>query len=400
MKRLRRPRAFVALLVGLATGAVAYALPLQRPRAVLSLAPIPQPTFNAEYFRLWFSPDSRWLITQGDVQEDEDDMGSEKLILWEVATGTQRVVLSGDEYENLCSLAYAPDGQTVAGLSRRGWVTVWELDTGCVRSKYDLRWKVTATRFAELIYTPQGRLLARERHPSGGIWDVTSACFLVDLPALPEQEDRDDRNGWLAPGFRTSWEETRTCVHRLGTDRIWDIPVPAHTELLGRGLSGDGQVLVGWDPVAGVSRSYRGLVYDRDAKTWRRLPQLDKGGASLSHDGRWVAAMHENNEELPAWYVWLTDFLDIPRQRRTHLVAVEVATGREDLCVHGILLAAFAPDGATLAVVNLRGQVELWDFPARTPWTTMAVSAILAGGVTYVLAILRSRRRGKPEAKP
>lgn len=399
MMRLLRWRVFVSLLVGLSVGALVYALPLQRPRAVLSLGSIPQPTFNAEYFRLWFSPDSRWLITQGDILEDDGGATREMLTLWDVATGTEWAVLSKDEYENLCSMAYAPDGLTVAGLSRNGRVTVWELETRRVRSRHDLRRKVTDTRFAEVFYTPQGRLLARERHPSGGVWDVASASFLVDLPALLEQENRDDREGWLAPGFRVGWNDAGYRIHKLGTDRVWTIP-PPNVELVSAQLSGDGKVIGGWAMATDHPRTYCGLIYDRDGCFWRRLPQLAGCGGSLSHDGRWVVALCEHNEEPPPWYVWLRDFLDIPGQRKTHLVAVEVATGREDLCVHGILLAAFAPDGATLAVVNLQGQVELWDFPARTPWTTIAVSAILAGGVTYLLAVLRSRGRGKPEAKP
>ena len=453
-KFIVRPRFLFASLVGLALGAVLCMLPLQRPRAVLafespaSLAP--------EHRRLWFSPDSRWLATVGYVADDDDPFDHEEIGVFHVATGAHHVKLAGFKHHHaamsgyasftprqlkklaerkldgpsvgyldaggniltlekldawdapkapffnhfLRSFAFAPDGRTAAGQSTSGRVLVWDLDTGNVEAEYQLpRDKDQKTWFAQVVYTQEGRLLAEER-VTERMWDVAAGRAAFDLPALAKYDGWSDE-GWSTdpayPGFRVRRAGAQVCAHNLSTGQTARIDHPMDDWLRPAALSGNGQVLCGFDHPPGTVEL---VVYDPDTRGWNRLPHADRCYApALSHDGRWLAVRFEPSGEAPWWRRWLERFHESPHGNKAHFViAYEVPNGWENLRVMGGQLAAFAPDGATLTVVDAMGQVQLWDFPARAPWAYIFGGAVLAAAVAYLLPALRFRRQKTPKA--
>src|SRR5262249_44425620 len=123
---------------------------------------------------------------------------------------------------------------------------------------------------------------------------------------------------------------------------------------------------------------------------------------ALSHDGRWLAARFDPGAEPSWWRRWLGNLISLPTGPQAFVVRT-FALNRwwsNDLEVPGGQRAAFAPDGRTLAVVDSSGQVQLWDFPARTPWALVLGSGALAAAAAYGLPALWRGRRRRKEGTP
>ena len=116
---------------------------------------------RGDVYSLAFAPDGRTLATAG-----QD--GTTRL--WDVSTGGQRLVLSGDGTE-VNAVAFSPDGQTLATASDAGQVHLWDCATGHEQGTFRRHKGEVAT----VAFSPDGKTLA-----SGGedrvirLWDRAS----------------------------------------------------------------------------------------------------------------------------------------------------------------------------------------------------------------------------------
>ena len=118
-------------------------------------------------------------------------------------------------------------------------------------------------------------------------------------------------------------------------------PLPVESQVIAVAFSPSG----GW--LAAGTPSGRITIWLLDG--WRKISGLDQEGGGLNHlafspDGRLLAAA---GRSLRLW------------QAATGAEALKLGS---DGSVYGV--ASFSPDGHTLATVNAREQIQLWDVPA------------------------------------
>jgi WD40 repeat protein len=211
-----------------------------------------------------YSPDGKTLASGSD---------DKTIKLWDVATGQERATLTGHERE-VRSVAFSPDGETLASGSYDGTIRLWDVATGQERAALRVH---TAAALAlrghtasvhSVSYSPDGKTLASGSWPAPiGLWDVA-----------------------------TGQERATLTGHERSVNSVVDIPAVCS------------------------------VAYSPDGKTL----------ASASNDGT-----------IKLW---------------------DVAGGKEWAALRhmGHVSVAFSPDGKTLTSGSIDGTIKLWDVPAVT----------------------------------
>ena len=233
-----------------------------------------------------YSPDGRSLASAG-----ADGL----VILWDPATGLMVRTLRGHATKvEIDTLAFRPDGRTLASAGIDGTVQVWDTATG---QKLLIQREHTDA-VSGLAYQPDGRRFATGGHDATvRIWDVQTGGELMTL------------RGHSGPVYSLAYRaDGQALVSASGdhTLKIWD----AATGRLVRTLRGHSDVV-------------RSLAYSPDGRTL----------ASASWD-----------QTIKLW---------------------DADTGRELRTLHGhtgpLTGVAFGPDGSRIASVAWDGSVRLWD---------------------------------------
>ncbi|PBC80226.1 MULTISPECIES: helix-turn-helix domain-containing protein [unclassified Streptomyces] len=242
-----------------------------------------------------FSPDGRTLASVD---------GAGGIRLWDVSTGKTRTTLTDNSGAE--SVAFSPDGRTLASGEDNGGVQLWDVTTGKVRSS--LR-SPQVDYVKSVVFSPDGRTLAG----SGGrgvkvrLWDVAT--------------------GRLRASLRSHADEVKSVVFS-----------PDGRTLAGSG--GKGMKVRLWDVTTGKTRT-----------------TLTGSGATrsvaFSPDGRTLATGGDGGR-LRLWDVAMGR---VRASLRSH--ADEVNS------------VAFSPDGRTLASGGEDGNVRLWDTATGKTLTTL-----------------------------
>jgi WD40 repeat protein len=267
-----------------------------------------------------FSPDGRTLAA--------GDAGG-YLGLWDVATGRRTATLA-EGNNAVYGLAFSPDGRTLAAGDDGGDVGLWDVATG--RRTAAL---AEGNGVGQVAFSPDGHILAAGDYGGYvGLWDVaTGRRTAVLAEGNPVGQVAFSSDGHiLAAG---DWG---------GYVGLWDVATGRRTAALAGGapvysvaFSPDGHTLA-----AGVGDDV-GLW---DVATGRRSASLAEGApvkdVAFSPDGHTLAA-GGTGDDVGLW--------DVATGRRTASLA-------EGAPVYSV---AFSPDGHTLAVGDDGGYVGLWD---------------------------------------
>lgn len=131
-----------------------------------------------------FSPDGKTLATSNTTllrsglgldRCPRDDFCVVKL--WDVKTGKERLTLKGSPYW-IPSIAFSPDGKSLASASFDGTVIVWDTQTGEQRIGFDAQQE----QLKEVTFSPDGRALAVGGYQGGvTFWNPQNGRQLGDI---------------------------------------------------------------------------------------------------------------------------------------------------------------------------------------------------------------------------
>ena len=252
-----------------------------------------------------FSPDGRTLAV---LASD----GTVKL--WDPATGQLRTTITDEDTAIASSVAFSPDGSALAVLTSDGTVELWDPATGRLRTTIN----DNTEQAPVMAFSPDARTLA-----------------VVGVSGVGGSNGSDLVELWDPATGRLRTTITAT------TDALTDFVLSVAFSPDGRTLAvltSDGTVKL-WDPTTGQLRT---TINAEDATT--ETSPGDASSMAFSPDGR-TLAIGTGDGTVKLW---------------------DPATGHlrttiNDALAGGVWSVAFSPDGRSLAAVAGDGTVELWD---------------------------------------
>lgn len=123
-----------------------------------------------QFGRMSLSPDGKWvaagMYTGGPWLPQ----------VWDMATGQNLHIFKGEHGDQIFSVVFSPDGQTLASGSRDGSIKLWNMATGEIRRT--LLSHRAGVRFVGLAFSPDGQRLASVDDGLGTVkvWEVSSGA--------------------------------------------------------------------------------------------------------------------------------------------------------------------------------------------------------------------------------
>ena len=305
---------------------------------------------TAEVRSVAFSPDGQTLASSSD---------DNTIRLWDVQTGVLKRRFLGHT-EAVRSVDFSPDGQTLASSSWDDTVRLWDVLTGAEKKI------LTGHRYSvySVAFSPDGQTIA-----SGGwddtvrLWDVLTGAEKKILTGHTEEVRSVD----FSPDGQTLASGSDD-----NTIRLWDVQTGAEKKILTGHQSDVLSVVFSPDGQTLASGSWDDTVRLWDAQTGAVKQHLtehtgDVWGVSFSPDGQTLASGSADGT-IRLWDRWWGAETAVEKKK---------ITGHSDTGDNDVYSVIFSPDGQTLASGNRDGTIRLWDIQ------TNAEKQISSGSTTF-----------------
>ena len=299
-------------------------------------------------FSMAFSPDGATLASGSD---------DNSIKLWDVATGEEKATFTGHS-SDVFSVAFSPDGATVASGSWDGTIKLWDVATGGEKAT------LTGHSFSvrSVAFSPDGATVASG---SGDrtikLWDVATG------------EGKATFTGHSSDVMSVAFSPDGATVASGSGDRtinLWDVATGEEKATL-TGHSGFVRsVAFSPDGATLASGSEDDTIKLWDVATGEEKANLtghsrDVGSVAFSPDGATLASGSDDNS-IKLW---------------------DVATGEEKGTLIGhsswVSSVAFSPDGATLASGSWDKTIKLWDMATGEEKATFTGHSFFVRSVAF-----------------
>jgi len=316
-----------------------------------------------------FSPDGKTIASGS-----EDNT----IILWDAATGEVRRQLKGHT-NMVTSVAFSPDGKTIASGSYDDTIILWDAATGEMKRQL----KGHSSGVTSIAFSPDGKTIASgngdgtiilwdaatgeiRRQLKGHTWDVSSVAFSPDGETIASGS---------CDGTIILWDAaTGEMKRQLKGHTNWVQRVAFSPDGSTIASGSDDETIILWDAATGEMRRQ---LKGHSSPVWSVAFSPDgKTIASGSEDHTiilWDAATGEMRRQLKGHLFWQVfsvafspDGKTIASGSSDHTIILwDAATGEMKRklsegtwSVHSV---AFSPDGKTIASGRYDGAITLWD---------------------------------------
>jgi RNA polymerase sigma factor (sigma-70 family) len=271
----------------------------------------------------------------------------------------ERATLKGHE-KSVMSVAFSPDGKTLATASLDGVVRLWDVATGKERAAIEAQ---SGGQAHGVAFSPDGKHLAAgggKRGESGlfSLWDTATgqqvAIFAREKDIVTSVALSPDGQ-WLASGCRDSG----VCLTYYSRDRGETHYLKDHTlPVFAVAFSPDGKLLAtagGEEFLKDDNKPGELIVWATatQKKLWAYQAPKTLASVAFSPDGRLLATSGADGT---------TRLLDAKSGK-----VIRELKGHEDM----VRCVAFSPDGKTLATGSFDEDVKFWDLATGKELTTL-----------------------------